>query len=195
MHWINVAVMLVMITSGRGIYDDDVIIRGFHFSCFWRLGDWAAWSLNWHFAGMRLLVMICRGGDTLASIRLSSSAAHGDQAGIQKPQVDHRNRGDEHLSRRILGRERLPVVCRFAARGGGLRGGDSGVFISRKPDRRFLIRPCQPQRSAGDVILLVRRQSARRRAHHPATSSFEECSTAWVENKPQRLAMRPNLRT
>src|SRR5580704_10803938 len=52
MHWVNAVVMLVMITSGWGIYDDDVIIRGFHFSQFWRLGDWAAWSLNWHFAGM-----------------------------------------------------------------------------------------------------------------------------------------------
>jgi thiosulfate reductase cytochrome b subunit len=52
MHWINAVVMLVMITSGWGIYDDDVIIRGVHFSQFWRLGDWAAWSLNWHFAGM-----------------------------------------------------------------------------------------------------------------------------------------------
>ena len=52
MHWINAMVMFVMITSGWGIYDDDVIIRGFHFSPFWRLGDWAAWSLNWHFAGM-----------------------------------------------------------------------------------------------------------------------------------------------
>ena len=52
MHWINAVVMLVMITSGWAIYDDDVIIRGFQFSQFWRLGDWAAWSLNWHFAGM-----------------------------------------------------------------------------------------------------------------------------------------------
>jgi thiosulfate reductase cytochrome b subunit len=57
MHWVNAVVMLVMITSGRGIYDDDVIIRGFHFSHFWRLGDWAAWSLNWHFAGMWFLVI------------------------------------------------------------------------------------------------------------------------------------------
>src|SRR5579859_308703 len=57
MHWINAAVMLVMITSGWGIYDDDVIIGGFHFSSFWRLGDWAAWSLNWHFAGMWFLVI------------------------------------------------------------------------------------------------------------------------------------------
>ena len=55
MHWINAAAMLIMITSGWGIYDDDVIIRGFHFSHFWRLGDWAAWSLNWHFAGMWFL--------------------------------------------------------------------------------------------------------------------------------------------
>jgi thiosulfate reductase cytochrome b subunit len=45
-----------MITSGWGIYDDDVIVRGLHFSGFWRLGDWAAWSLNWHFAGMWFLV-------------------------------------------------------------------------------------------------------------------------------------------
>jgi len=57
MHWINAVAMLVMITSGWGIYDDDVIIRGFHFGQFWRLGDWAAWSLNWHFAGMWVLVI------------------------------------------------------------------------------------------------------------------------------------------
>ena len=56
MHWVNAVVMLVMITSGWGIYDDDVIIRGFQ-SSFWRLGDWAAWSLNWHFAGMWFLVI------------------------------------------------------------------------------------------------------------------------------------------
>lgn len=55
MHWINAAAMLVMITSGWGIYDDDVIIRGLHFSGSLRLGDWAAPSLNWHFAGMWLL--------------------------------------------------------------------------------------------------------------------------------------------
>jgi thiosulfate reductase cytochrome b subunit len=57
MHWINAVVMLVMITSGWGIYDDDVIIRGVHFSQFWRLGDWAAWSLNWRFAGMWFLTI------------------------------------------------------------------------------------------------------------------------------------------
>ena len=57
MHWTNAVAMLVMITSGWGIYDDDVIIRGLHFSPAVRLGDWAAWSLNWHFAGMWLLVL------------------------------------------------------------------------------------------------------------------------------------------
>ena len=57
MHWVNAAVMLVMITSGWGIYDDDVVIRGLHFSGFLRLGDWAAWSLDWHFAGMWFLVL------------------------------------------------------------------------------------------------------------------------------------------
>jgi thiosulfate reductase cytochrome b subunit len=56
-HWVNAAAMLVMITSGWGIYDDDVIIDGLNFSGFWRLGDWAAWSLNWHFAGMWVLVV------------------------------------------------------------------------------------------------------------------------------------------
>jgi thiosulfate reductase cytochrome b subunit len=57
MHWVNAVAMLIMITSGWGIYNDDVIIRGFHFSQFWRLGEWAAWSLNWHFAGMWLLAI------------------------------------------------------------------------------------------------------------------------------------------
>ncbi len=57
MHWLNAAAMLVMITSGWGIYDDDVIIKGLHVPPFLRLGDWAAPSLNWHFAGMWLLVL------------------------------------------------------------------------------------------------------------------------------------------
>ena len=57
MHWTNAAAMLVMITSGWGIYDDDVIIEGFHFPQYLRLGDWAAPSLNFHFAGMWLLAI------------------------------------------------------------------------------------------------------------------------------------------
>ena len=57
MHWTNAVVMLVMITSGWGIYDDDPIIKGFQFGSTLRLGAWAGWSLNWHFAGMWLLAI------------------------------------------------------------------------------------------------------------------------------------------
>ena len=32
MHWVNAAAMLIMITSGWGIYDDDVVVKGLHFS-------------------------------------------------------------------------------------------------------------------------------------------------------------------
>jgi thiosulfate reductase cytochrome b subunit len=55
MHWTNAVAMMVMITSGWGIYDDDVIIRGLHFGQLMRLGNWAAPSLQWHFAGMWVL--------------------------------------------------------------------------------------------------------------------------------------------
>jgi thiosulfate reductase cytochrome b subunit len=57
MHWVNAAAMIIMITSGWGIYDDFVIIPGFHFPYAVRLGAWAAPSLLWHFAGMWLLVL------------------------------------------------------------------------------------------------------------------------------------------
>ena len=57
MHWVNAAAMLVMIASGWGIYNDDVIVPGLHFGQGLRLGEWAAWSLNWHFAGMWFLAL------------------------------------------------------------------------------------------------------------------------------------------
>jgi thiosulfate reductase cytochrome b subunit len=57
MHWTNAVAMIIMIMSGWGIYDDYVIIHGFHFSTMFRLGSWAAPSLLWHFAGMWLLAM------------------------------------------------------------------------------------------------------------------------------------------
>jgi len=57
MHWINAFAMIVMITSGWGIYDDDVIIRGFFFPQWTRLGGWAAPSLLYHFAAMWLLAV------------------------------------------------------------------------------------------------------------------------------------------
>jgi hypothetical protein len=55
---------------------------------------------------------------------------------------------------------RLFVAGKFAARGGGFRGGDSGAFVNRERDRRFVIRPGQTQHGAGDVVLLLRRQIA-----------------------------------
>ena len=57
MHWINALAMIVMITSGWGIYDDYVIIGGLHFNQTFRLGSWAAESLLWHFAGMWFLAI------------------------------------------------------------------------------------------------------------------------------------------
>ena len=57
MHWINALAMIVLIMSGWGIYDDDVIIRGLHFPGWMRLGSWATESLLWHFAAMWLLVV------------------------------------------------------------------------------------------------------------------------------------------
>jgi thiosulfate reductase cytochrome b subunit len=57
MHWINALTMIVMVTSGWGIYDDYVIISGLHFSQTFRLGSWAAESLLWHFAGMWFLAI------------------------------------------------------------------------------------------------------------------------------------------
>ena len=57
MHWVNAVAMLVMIGSGWGIYDDDVIIRGLHVPQWLRLGGWAAESLLWHFAAMWFLAL------------------------------------------------------------------------------------------------------------------------------------------
>lgn len=57
MHWVNALAMIVMITSGWGIYNDYVIINGLHFGHSLRLGSWAAESLLWHFAGMWLLAI------------------------------------------------------------------------------------------------------------------------------------------
>lgn len=57
MHWINVVAMAIMIPSGWGIYNDSVIFGWLHFAHPYRLGTWAAQSLQWHFAGMWLLVI------------------------------------------------------------------------------------------------------------------------------------------
>jgi thiosulfate reductase cytochrome b subunit len=57
MHWTNALAMIIMITSGWGIYDDYVIFHGVHFASSLRLGSWAVPSLLWHFAAMWLLAL------------------------------------------------------------------------------------------------------------------------------------------
>lgn len=57
MHWINAGTMIVMIASGWGIYNDEVIIGGLFIPDWMTLGEWAAPHLLWHFAGMWILVL------------------------------------------------------------------------------------------------------------------------------------------
>ena len=57
MHWTNAVAMLVMIGSGWGIYNDDVVVRGFQFPGWAKLGGWAAESLQWHFAAMWFVML------------------------------------------------------------------------------------------------------------------------------------------
>jgi thiosulfate reductase cytochrome b subunit len=55
MHWLNAIVMAIMITSGWGIYDDNVIFSWLVFPDYLKLGHWAQDSLLWHFAAMWFL--------------------------------------------------------------------------------------------------------------------------------------------
>ncbi len=55
-HWINVAAILVMVTSGWRIYDASPIFA-FRFPPDITLGGWLAGALQWHFAAMWLLVI------------------------------------------------------------------------------------------------------------------------------------------
>ncbi len=52
MHWINTLAVLIMITSGWKIYNDEVIFGWLHFPEFLTLGKWAQHGLQWHFLGM-----------------------------------------------------------------------------------------------------------------------------------------------
>lgn len=56
MHWINAATMIVLITSGWGIYNDSVIVHVIYFPKAVQLGSWAAEHLLWHFAAMWVLM-------------------------------------------------------------------------------------------------------------------------------------------
>jgi thiosulfate reductase cytochrome b subunit len=57
MHWINAGAMIVLIFSGWGIYDDEVIFGWLYFPYEITLGGWAAGSLLWHFAAMWVLAI------------------------------------------------------------------------------------------------------------------------------------------
>jgi thiosulfate reductase cytochrome b subunit len=57
MHWTNAVAMLIMISSGWKIYNDDVIFGWLHFPEALTLGHWAQHGLQWHFFGMWILVI------------------------------------------------------------------------------------------------------------------------------------------
>lgn len=57
MHWLNAVVMVVMVMSGWGIYNDSVVLHFVYFPRAVLLGSWAAEHLLWHFAGMWLLIV------------------------------------------------------------------------------------------------------------------------------------------
>ena len=57
MHWVNAVAMLIMISSGWKIYNDDVLLGWLHFPEALTLGHWAQHGLQWHFFGMWILVL------------------------------------------------------------------------------------------------------------------------------------------
>ena len=57
MHWLNALAMIILISSGWGIYNDEVIFGWLYFPDAIVLGRWVAMSELWHFAAMWLLVV------------------------------------------------------------------------------------------------------------------------------------------
>jgi thiosulfate reductase cytochrome b subunit len=57
MHWTNAAAMLLMITSGWKIYNDDAIFSFLRFPEEITLGYWAQHGLQWHFFAMWILAL------------------------------------------------------------------------------------------------------------------------------------------
>jgi thiosulfate reductase cytochrome b subunit len=57
MHWTNASAMLIMITSGWKIYNDEVIFGWLHFPEAITLGKYAQHGLQWHFFGMWILAI------------------------------------------------------------------------------------------------------------------------------------------
>lgn len=57
MHWINAAAMLIMISSGWKIYNDEVIFGWLHFPELIVMGKYAQHGLQWHFFGMWIVAI------------------------------------------------------------------------------------------------------------------------------------------
>ncbi len=57
MHWLNALAIIVLILSGWGIYNDEVIFGSATFPHALLLGSWAPQHLQWHFLAMWLLVL------------------------------------------------------------------------------------------------------------------------------------------
>ena len=57
MHWTNAVAVLIMITSGWKIYNDEVIFGWLHFPDEITLGKWAQHGLQWHFLGMWIFAL------------------------------------------------------------------------------------------------------------------------------------------
>ena len=57
MHWTNAIAMLLLIFSGWGIYNDEVIFGALHFSSSFTLGVGAEGYLQWHFFAMWILML------------------------------------------------------------------------------------------------------------------------------------------
>lgn len=56
MHWINAVSILIMIFSGLGIYNDEIVLGGLSFPHAILLGGWAPQHLQWHFLAMWILM-------------------------------------------------------------------------------------------------------------------------------------------
>jgi thiosulfate reductase cytochrome b subunit len=56
MHWLNALAMVVMVMSGWKIYEDEALFGTIHFPDAITLGGEAQGALQWHYAGMWLMV-------------------------------------------------------------------------------------------------------------------------------------------
>lgn len=57
MHWVNAVAIIVMILSGLGIYNDEIVFGDLSFPHAILLGAWAPQHLQWHFLAMWVLVL------------------------------------------------------------------------------------------------------------------------------------------